>query len=276
MLYLKQIHDRGAVVVASQARAYLSAAFAFGLRSAYDYTADEGATTDFGITSNPISAIRTDASAHRARDRFLSPAEFRKFWGWLVAMDDRSYISRATRVLMATGQRVEEILRISTEVFDRSKSMLYWPSTKNGQPHSIPIAPAAFSILGQCTANTHGLLFPNRNDATRPAGASAVLSLVAAFCEETGTPRFASRDLRRTWKTLAGDAGISKEMRDQLQNHTKSDISSRHYDRFDGLPDKRAAIAKWAAYMDLVLAGKISEIGDRAPIVVPIAKDVAA
>ena len=32
---------------------------------------------------------------------------------------------------------------------------------------------------------------------------------------------FTARDLRRTWKTLAGDAGIPKEMRDRLQNHAQ-------------------------------------------------------
>ena len=40
-----------------------------------------------------------------------------------------------------------------------------------------------------------------------------------------------NRDLRRTWKTLAGKAGVSKEIRDRIQNHALHDASSKSYDR---------------------------------------------
>jgi hypothetical protein len=47
-------------------------------------------------------------------------------------------------------------------------------------------------------------------------------------------PHFIPRDCRRSWKTLSGDAGLSKEMRDRLQNHVKAaDVSSKHYDRYE-------------------------------------------
>ena len=82
---------------------------------------------------------------------------------------------------------------------------------------------------------------------------------------------FVAKDIRRTWKTLAGDAGVSKEMRDRLQNHAqKSDISARHYDRYDYLAERRAAMAKWAEYLELVLSGEIKEIGQRERNVAPI------
>jgi hypothetical protein len=58
----------------------------------------------------------------------------------------------------------------------------------------------------------------------------------------------------------SGDAGLSKDMCDRLQNHSKtSDVSTRHYDRYDYLPERRAAMAKWGTYLDRVLAGEITE-----------------
>jgi hypothetical protein len=39
---------------------------------------------------------------------------------------------------------------------------------------------------------------------------------VRHFIAETGAAHFFPRDARRTWKTLAGRAGISKETRDRL------------------------------------------------------------
>ena len=53
-----------------------------------------------------------------------------------------------------------------------------------------------------------------------------------------------NRDLRRTWKTLAGKAGVSKEIRDRLQNHTLQDVSSKSYDRWNYMPEKRAGMKK--------------------------------
>ncbi|MGL4712711.1 MAG: hypothetical protein ACRCWP_09180, partial [Shewanella sp.] len=53
------------------------------------------------------------------------------------------------------------------------------------------------------------------------------------------------RDIRRTCKTLMGELGISKELRDRIQNHALNDVSSKHYDRYDYMPEKREAMRKW-------------------------------
>jgi hypothetical protein len=61
-------------------------------------------------------------------------------------------------------------------------------------------------------------------------------------------------DFNKPWKTLAGQAGISKEMRDRLQNHIRtSDVSSRHYDRYDYLSERRNAMEQWDLFMDRIL-----------------------
>lgn len=52
-------------------------------------------------------------------------------------------------------------------------------------------------------------------------------------------------------------------MRDRLQNHAMSDVSSRHYDRYEYIQEKRAAVAVWGAYMDRILSGEIKVIGKR-------------
>ena len=69
-------------------------------------------------------------------------------------------------------------------------------------------------------------------------------------------PVVTNRDLRRTWKTLAGKAGVSKEIRDRLQNHTLQDVSSKHYDRWQYMPEKREGMNKWNAFVTALLASK--------------------
>lgn len=52
----------------------------------------------------------------------------------------------------------------------------------------------------------------------------------------------------------AGRAGISKEIPDRLQNHALQDVSSKSYDRWHYMPQKRAAMKKWDAYVRTLLA----------------------
>jgi len=69
--------------------------------------------------------------------------------------------------------------------------------------------------------------------------------------------KFVPRDLRRTFKTLTGKAGISKEVRDRLQNHALTDVSSLHYDKYDYLKEKRKAMDIWNDYLNNILSNEI-------------------
>ena len=42
-----------------------------------------------------------------------------------------------------------------------------------------------------------------------------------------------------------GEAGIAKDLRDRIQNHALQDVSSKHYDRYDYLVEKRKALEIW-------------------------------
>lgn len=74
-------------------------------------------------------------------------------------------------------------------------------------------------------------------------------------------PVVTNRDLRPTWKTLAGKAGLSKEIRDRLQNHTLQDVSSKSYDRWNYMPEKGAAMARWDKFVCDLLAKKKRKAG---------------
>jgi integrase len=67
-------------------------------------------------------------------------------------------------------------------------------------------------------------------------------------------PQATNRDLRRTFKTLASKAGVSEEIRDRLQNHALQDVSSKHYDRWNYMAEKRAGMAKWDKFVRAMLA----------------------
>jgi hypothetical protein len=66
---------------------------------------------------------------------------------------------------------------------------------------------------------------------------------------ELGQEDWSPRDLRRTCKTWQGFAGIGKEIRDRLQNHALTDVSSKHYDRHLYLKEKAEALGIWERFI---------------------------
>jgi len=238
--------------MAARVRAHASAAFSFAIKSSNAYTRSAGAV-EWGLKMNPVQAIPSDPEANRAGKRHLSPEEFRKFWDWLGTRQEKSITSFVLRVMMATGQRATEISGLTVEQYDRAERMLDWSKTKNGMPHAIPLPPQAVAVLDCTVPSRSGLIFPRRDSPDLPPTMSAVEKAVNLFIKQSNVPHFTPRDLRRTWKTLAGAAGLSKEIRDRIQNHSRNNVSSRHYDRYEYLPEKRAAMAQWADYLDRIL-----------------------
>jgi integrase len=276
--FLAEIYQRGAPSAAAHARSYLSAAFTFAMKSANSYHRAAG-EVDWGVTMNPVTAIPFDPEGTKVGSRHLSPAEYRLFWHWLEAARADYSTACAVQIMMLTGQRISEILGIVTHaeaaealenggqrsgVFDPTEKVLDWRATKNGMPHYLPICDLASGILQALPANRHGIYFASGRDPRQRATFGAMEYLVTQFIDKhPEVPHFTPRDIRRTWKTLSGAAGLAKDIRDRLQNHAKSDVSSRHYDRYEYLLEKRAAVKIWGTYAERILAGDLE-----APVVV--------
>jgi integrase len=125
-----------------------------------------------------------------------------------------------------------------------------------GKPHAIPVPEVAAELIQSIKPNAHGWFFPSATDATRPVTHGTLYSFMWRQRDREAIPVVTNRDLRRTWKTLVGKAGISKEIRDRLQNHTFQDVSSKSYDRWNYMPEKRAAMKKWNAFVRALLSKK--------------------
>lgn len=254
--HLRTIHGRGAIHQAHNVRAWIQAAFKFGLKSANSYH-EKSSGTDWGLRENPVAVIPNDPAAFIPGDRVLTVDEYRAFWNWLThkGASVRYRFAPAMQLMMATGQRPTEILRLGPTSFDRERGEVNWPKTKNGRPHCIPLPRQAQAILEAATANEHGWYFPRQRDAAKHADHSVCEWIIGRYLEESGAEPFSARDLRRTWKTLAGAAGLSKEIRDRLQNHALNDVSSKHYDRYDYLEEKRQAMSRWEGRLAEILTG---------------------
>jgi integrase len=92
--------------------------------------------------------------------------------------------------------------------------------------HSCPALAA--DLIESTTPNEFGWYFPSAKDPSKPVSAGTLYSFMWRQRGRGIIPIVTNRDLRRTWKTLAGQAGISKEIRDRIQNHALHDVSSKN------------------------------------------------
>jgi integrase len=251
---IRPIYDRGKRSMADHVRSYIRSAYSWGMKSEHDYRS--ASQRRFRLLYNPAAGIPTEPK--KVGTRWLDEEEFLRLYRWLECPDTPVHppYTRAVRILMLTGQRVEEIARLHVDQWDAKERIIDWSKTKNGKPHAIPVPEIAAELIESIKPNAHGWFFPSAMDPTKPVSHGTLYSFMWRQREREVIPVVTNRDLRRTWKTLAGQAGLSKEIRDRIQNHTLQDVSSKSYDRWNYMPEKRAAMKKWNAFVQVMLNKK--------------------
>lgn len=249
---------RGARSGADHLRSYLSAAFNFGIKATHDYRQEN--RQDWGIKFNPVAMVKKDTGASVPRDRALSFSEIREFWHGLNGPGFADGTEAILRLLILCGQRVRETLRVEGRDIDLEAKVWRMPAekTKTGKfPHHIPLEPMALEIFRDLIAyRGNGYLFPLRaGDCDEPTTDRGVSRAVRRYLarEDVKIEHFQTRDLRRTWKSRAGDAGVDRFTRDLIQQHAQTDTGSKHYDRADYLPQMREAMIKWESHLKSVI-----------------------
>ncbi|RUW50313.1 site-specific integrase [Mesorhizobium sp. M1A.F.Ca.ET.072.01.1.1] len=248
---IRPIYQRGKRSMADHVRSYIRSAYSWGLKSEHDYRSIS--VRRFRLIYNPAAGIPTEPK--NVGTRWLDEEEFVRLYRWLESPDAPVHppYTRAVRILMLTGQRVEEIARLHVDQWDAAERVIDWSRTKNGKPHAIPVPKIAAELIGSIKPNEFGWFFPSATDPSKPVSHGTLYSFMWRQRDREVIPVVTNRDLRRTWKTLAGKAGLSKEIRDRLQNHTLQDVSSKSYDRWNYMPEKRAAMARWDKFVREIL-----------------------
>ena len=251
---IRPIYERGRHAMADHVRGYIHAAYSWGMKSEHDYRTSS--PRRFKLLYNPAAGIPTESK--KVGTRWLDEEEFVRLYRWLECPDAPVHppYTRAVRILMLTGQRVEEIARLHVDQWDAAERIIDWSKTKNGKPHAIPVPSLAAELIGSIKPNENGWFFPSAMDPTRPVSHGTLYSFMWRLRDRGVIPVVTNRDLRRTWKTLAGKAGVSKEIRDRIQNHALQDVSSKSYDRWSYMPEKRAAMNVWNKFVRVLLSRK--------------------
>lgn len=249
-LILGAMIKRGAVVQSNRVRSYLMAAFNYGLKHDNN-PASMGRGVLFGLIDNPVRNIPKQAHAEKVGEVWLKLDELKDL---LATFGDVLGVGLQVAQLLKLivylgGQRPHEIVTARWENINWQEKTLLVPSefSKNKHPHLIPLTKSAVQILQTIRDNSQQSpwVFSQANSERHTLSTTLAKAISRYRDAHPGFTYFIPRDLRRTCKTLMGELGISKELRDRLQNHALQDVSSKHYDRYDYLDEKRRALEAW-------------------------------
>lgn len=253
-LQIKQILSnmirRGAVVQSNRVRSYLHAAFQYGLKADYDPMGNHEQIL-FGLSMNPVSVVPRQAHAEKPGDNWLKKHELCQLMKTFSSANKVSWmVQELLRLCVYTGgQRPYEIVSSEWSSVNWEEKTLLISSdlSKNKREHLIPLTDTALDILKNIRTSTteSSFIFPQKGG-LKPFRTDSLAQAIGYYREQfPDFPYFVARDIRRTCKTLMGELGISKELRDRIQNHAFQDVSSKHYDRYNYLDEKRNALNAW-------------------------------
>lgn len=249
---LARAQKRGAKRVPCMLHRYLHAAFAYAI------SVQEADGVLFPLERNPLALVKRPDDGITPGERVLSAEEIRALWNALDADSGRVSPSTlgAIRLMILSGQRLQEILRAHWYQIDlREGTWLFRRAqTKTERPHLLPITPqmqAAFAQIPKLGER----VFPHGQQVDAPMPFRTITRATERLCVRHGIELFTPRDLRRTCTTHWARIGIQPSVRYQLQNRALADIESRHYNLYDGLPEKRAALEKWERELERMISG---------------------
>ncbi|WP_242122904.1 integrase family protein [Sphingobium sp. Sx8-8] len=212
------------------------------------------------IDRSPMEGMETP-KAVKPRERWLSDSELAKVW--IHAPECHRCFGSIVRLLIATGQRREEIGGLHWQELDRAERemRLSGDRTKNGEPTTIPLNDLAVSELDKVAGSEkwpiRGRVFPTATGAAFTAyhkGKTKLDKLISkdkgssiAKDDDSSMPPWRLHDLRRTLATGFQRLGVRFEVTEAVLNHVGGSRSgvAGIYQRHDWKPEKRAALSAW-------------------------------
>jgi len=257
-LILRRMMDKGITTQSNRVRSMLHAAFQHGIAQDNDPRRYKEEGVLFGLLLNPVPK---QPDFERTGEHVISEDEIKLIWEALP--NQTPTIESVIKLALITGQRPGEIIRLRWEDFDIKEKTILIPSSisKNSIDHIVPLAALGIRVVKELKKETceFDYAFPGvksgyYNNKTH-INTTTIAKAVREICkEEKDVTKFVPRDIRRTVKTLMGKAGISKELRDRIQNHALTDVSAKHYDRYDYMKEKRHGLTIWNDYLELIIS----------------------
>jgi integrase len=248
---LDVIEDRGAPVMADRTLAHLRKAFRWW------------ASRDENFTPPLVPGMARTKGKDRARDRVLSDQELRDVWRALDTAKVPKLFPALVRALLLTCQRRDEVSRMSWQEIDGDIWEIPAERYKTGQANVVPLTKAVRELLG--APEKSGFVFTSDGEHPISGFSKAKRALDAAIAElrkaekREPMPGWRLHDLRRTGRSLMSRAGVPADHGERVLGHVIAGVRGT-YDRFQYVPEKKAALEKLAALVRKILNPKTANV----------------
>lgn len=209
------------------------------------------------IRHNPLEGYSAPGK-DKKRKRILSDDELRTIWHAC-----EGFFGDMIRLIILWGCRNGEIGRSQRAWREGQVLTIPGDFTKNGRAHTIPILPMARAILNRQERmgdnwrdKTIDYYFPGHINGSHFNDGSWG-KLKKELDKRSGVIDWQVRDLRRTFRSTLARLKVPREIAEIMLNHVtgagKNDLDEI-YDRYDYLPEKRAALQKVEAHLKKLIA----------------------
>jgi integrase len=197
------------------------------------------------LDRNPMERMKQPEGS-KPRSRILTDDELKRVW--IAAGNDP--FGKIVKLLILTGQRRGEIAQLTREMVQHDKIVLPSWLCKNSREHAFPLGTLAQATLP--TAPPTGYLFPARGSDTAFNGWSTTKD---ALDKRSGITNWVLHDLRRTFASGLAAQGTALHVIERILNHVSGSFGGivGVYQRYDFMPEMRAAIEKWEAHIQKLL-----------------------
>lgn len=198
---------------------------------------------------NPIvRGMRRGAS--RRRDRILNHNEIRAVW---AAAEASGTFGAFVQMLLLTAQRKSALLSMKWGDLHQNVWTMPLIERAKGVPGKLPLPKMAMKIINQLP-KVYGneFVFAGRGDKAIVAGSASK----ALFDVKCGVSGWSLHDLRRTARTLMGDAGVHRHVAERVLGHALPGVEGV-YDRGEYRREKAEALQKLADLLGSILGGGI-------------------
>ena len=269
---LADISQDASINVADKCRTFCMRAWKIGLsmRSGVRW---KKAEIKYGLSANPFMLIDPINQNKGIDDRYLTKEELIFIWKHAGVDVMHKQMALGLKLLISTGQRVQEVLFAEWSEFDFDSKLWVMPWQKRKVRHKVktdlvvPLTDFHIDLLNQLKelAGDSVWVFPKENNTGEDLhrDKKAITQAVIRFCKPTKNGKwkgvsnpFPAKAARKTFKTLgAQHVKLPLEIRDRIQGHSIAGTGARVYDKYDYLEEKREAMQKWTDWLERILSG---------------------
>lgn len=195
-----------------------------------------------------------------SRDRFLNDAELKEVW---LAVEELKWpFKDLLRILILTGQRINEVATMQWSDIDKEKKTWTIPreNKKSGREHLLPLPDTALAILeemplmGPYVFSVTGKR-PFENFSRAKIDLDRVIEKRRKAKKQIEMPHWRFHDLRRTMASGCAKLKVVPHIVEQILDHKSGIISgvAAVYNRYEYFDEMQSALNIWTEHVEAVL-----------------------